>query len=67
MADLGKLAECLISGNAPEVQRLTQEAIDEKVSPGDILENGLIAGMNVVGRKFKNNEFYVPEDRKSVV
>jgi len=61
MADLGKLAECLISGNAPEVQRLTQEAIDEKVSPGDILENGLIAGMNVVGRKFKNNEFYVPE------
>ena len=61
MADLQKLAELLIAGNAPEVQRLTQEAIDEKVSPADILENGLIAGMAVVGRKFKNNEFYVPE------
>lgn len=61
MADLQKLAEMLISGNAPEVQRLTQQAIDEKIAPGDILENGLIAGMTVVGKKFKNNEFYVPE------
>ncbi len=61
MADLGKLKENLISGNASEVQRLTQEAIDENVPPVDILENGLIAGMNIVGRKFKNNEFYVPE------
>lgn len=61
MADLQKLAEMLIAGNAPQVQSLTQEAIDEKVSPVDILENGLIAGMTVVGRKFKNNEFYVPE------
>ena len=61
MADLAKLEENLISGNAPEVQRLTQEAIDENVPPVDILENGLIAGMNIVGKKFKNNEFYVPE------
>ena len=61
MADLGKLTENLISGNAPEVQRLTQKAIDENVPPADILEKGLIAGMDVVGKKFKNNEFYVPE------
>jgi 5-methyltetrahydrofolate--homocysteine methyltransferase len=31
------------------------------VSPGDILNKGLVAGMNVVGQKFKANEFYVPE------
>ena len=58
MADLRKLAENLIAGNAPEVQKLTQQAIDDKISPADILEKGLIAGMDVVGRKFKNNEFY---------
>ena len=61
MADLNNLAETLIAGNAPKVQELTQKAINENVSPADILENGLIAGMNVVGQKFKNNEFYVPE------
>ena len=61
MADMGKLAQNLISGNAPEVQRLTQEAIDENLPPGKILNEGLIAGMDVVGVKFRNNEFYVPE------
>lgn len=61
MADLGKLKESLIAGNAPEVQKITQQAIDEKIPPAEILENGLIAGMNIVGEKFKNNEFYVPE------
>ncbi len=61
MADLQAMAENLIKGNAPEVKRLTQEAVDEGLNPGQILNQGLIAGMNVVGQKFKNNEFYVPE------
>ncbi len=61
MADLGKLTASLIAGHAPEVQKLTQQAIDEKILPAEILENGLISGMNIVGQKFKNNEFYVPE------
>jgi 5-methyltetrahydrofolate--homocysteine methyltransferase len=61
MADLQAVAENLIKGNAPEVKRLTQEAVDEGLHPGQILNQGLIAGMNVVGQKFKNNEFYVPE------
>jgi 5-methyltetrahydrofolate--homocysteine methyltransferase len=61
MADLQAMAENLIKGNAPEVKRLTQEAVDEGLHPGQILNQGLIAGMNVVGQKFKNNEFYVPE------
>lgn len=61
MADLEKLAENLITGNAPEVQRLTQEAINENLPPDKILNEGLIAGMDVVGVKFRNNEFYVPE------
>jgi len=61
MADLQAIAENLIKGKAPEVKRLVQEALDAGVPPKEILDNGLIAGMDVVGTKFKNNEFYVPE------
>lgn len=61
MADLNALAENIINGKAPEVEKLVKEALDENVPVGDILNKGLIAGMNVVGKKFKNNEFYVPE------
>ncbi len=61
MADLNALAEFLISGNRDKVKELTQQALDEGVGPETIINEGLIAGMNVVGEKFKNNEFYVPE------
>ncbi len=61
MADLSALAENLINGKAPEVKELTQKALDEGVAPGEILNDGLIKGMSVVGERFKNNEFYVPE------
>lgn len=61
MADLNAIAENIISGKAQEVENLVQEALDEDTPVGDILNKGLIAGMNVVGEKFKNNEFYVPE------
>jgi len=61
MADLSALAENLIKGKANEVRDLTQKALDEGVPPGDILNQGLVKGMSVVGEKFKNNEFYVPE------
>ncbi len=61
MADLQALAETVINGQKEEAERLTQAAIDEGVRPGEIINGGLIAGMSVVGEKFKNNEFYVPE------
>jgi len=61
MADLSALAENLINGKAREVKELTQKAIDEGVPVARILNDGLIKGMSVVGEKFKNNEFYVPE------
>lgn len=61
MADLSALAENLINGKAPEVKKLTEEALAEGVAPGEILNDGLIKGMSVVGERFKNNEFYVPE------
>jgi 5-methyltetrahydrofolate--homocysteine methyltransferase len=61
MVDLQELANLVINGKANEVKELTQQAIDEGVPVAEVLNNGLIAGMNVVGVKFKANEFYVPE------
>jgi 5-methyltetrahydrofolate--homocysteine methyltransferase len=61
MADLKELAQAIIAGNAPRARELTQAAIDEKMSPKQILDDGLVAGMSEVGRRFKANEFYVPE------
>jgi 5-methyltetrahydrofolate--homocysteine methyltransferase len=61
MADLQALADAVIRGNRDETAKLTQGALDESVPVSDIINDGLIAGMGVVGEKFKNNEFYVPE------
>ncbi|OFX13546.1 MAG: methyltransferase [Armatimonadetes bacterium RBG_16_58_9] len=61
MADMQGLAQAIINGKAPDAKQLTEDALAEGISPGDVLNNGLVAGMNVVGVKFKNNEFYVPE------
>ena len=61
MADLAVLAETLIAGNRDKVAELVKEALDEGIGPKEILEDGLIAGMNVIGKRFKANEVYVPE------
>ncbi len=58
---LEELAQALINGNAPKTKELTQKALEQGLSPTQILNEGLIVGMNEVGRGFKNNEFYVPE------
>jgi 5-methyltetrahydrofolate--homocysteine methyltransferase len=59
--DLKQIADNLIKGKAPEVKELVQKAIDEGEDVEKVLNEGLVAGMNVVGAKFKANEFYVPE------
>ncbi len=61
MANLDELAENIIKGQAPAVEQLTEKALAEGESPESVLRNGLIKGMDVVGAKFKANEFYVPE------
>jgi len=61
MADMQAIANAIIGGKREEVVELVKKALDEGSSPGDILNQGLIAGMNEVGRRFKANEFYVPE------
>jgi len=59
--DLKEIADNLIKGKAPEVKELVQRAIDEGEDVEKVLNEGLVAGMSVVGAKFKANEFYVPE------
>ncbi len=61
MANFEELSKSVISGNLAKVKKVTQALIDEGVSPLDIINLGLIAGMGVVGARFKNGEMYVPE------
>ena len=59
--DLQEISLQLQAGKAKIVKTLVQQAIDEGIPAQRILEEGLLAGMNVVGVKFKNNEVFVPE------
>jgi len=61
MADLQAISDALQRGKAPLVKELVQKALDDGVGVKDILEDALIAGMSVIGAKFKKNEIYVPE------
>ncbi len=58
---LNEMAQKLIKGDADGVKTLTQQALSQEISAVDILNKGLVSGMNVVGDKFKNNEFFIPE------
>jgi corrinoid protein of di/trimethylamine methyltransferase len=58
---LGKMAESLIAGKIDEVVDLTKEALDGGAAPADILDQGLLAGMDVVGQRFKAEEMFIPE------
>jgi len=61
MSILNEISENLQKGKAKIVKELVQQAIDEGVPARDILEQGLLDGMGIIGEKFKNNEVYVPE------
>ena len=61
MGILEEMSEFLQKGKANDVKALVQKAIDEKMDAKNILEQGLMAGMNIIGEKFKNNQVYVPE------
>ena len=58
---LEEIKQAIIRGDAKKATELVTKALSENIGVENILNEGLIAGMNVVGVKFKNNEFYVPE------
>jgi 5-methyltetrahydrofolate--homocysteine methyltransferase len=59
--DLSGLSAAVINGDSKQVVELTNQALSEKVELTDIINNGLIAGMDVIGERFKNNEIFIPE------
>jgi 5-methyltetrahydrofolate--homocysteine methyltransferase len=61
MADLQGIATAVIEGKRDVVTQKVKQAIDENVHVGEILNKGLIAGMSVIGDRFRKNEVYVPE------
>lgn len=61
MSILQEMQEAVISGNAGKVKECAEKAVAEGIEVSAILNDGLIAGMNVIGVRFKNNEVYVPE------
>ena len=58
---LNEISALLQKGRMPKVKELVKQALEAGVSPKEILEEGLLSGMSVIGEKFKNNEVFVPE------
>lgn len=56
-----EISEFLQKGRAKNVKALVQQALDDGVNPKEILNDGLLSGMMIVGEKFKNNQVFVPE------
>ncbi|WMJ22788.1 corrinoid protein [Paludicola sp. MB14-C6] len=61
MSILVEISENLQKGKAKMVKELVSQAIEQGINAKEILENGLLDGMGIIGEKFKKNEVYVPE------
>ena len=61
MTTLEEISEWLQKGRAPKVKAAVTKALEEGIPAATILQDGLLAGMDIIGAKFKNNEVFVPE------
>ncbi len=61
MSLLNEMSAALQKGKAKDVEKLVKQALDEGMGPEEILNEGLLSGMSIIGAKFKNNEVFVPE------
>lgn len=61
MAKYQELAVSIIRGDNIKSKEIAQKLVDEEVSAVEILNDGLMPGMDVVGKKFKANDMYIPE------
>jgi len=61
MAKYEDLSNAIISGDNVSSKEITQKLVDDGVPAQEILNDGLVPGMNVVGKRFKANEMYIPE------
>jgi len=65
MVTFWNLTEAVMNGNEARVREIVSEALKNKVPVKDILNDGLIGAMNIVGVKFKNCELFIPEVLKA--
>jgi corrinoid protein of di/trimethylamine methyltransferase len=61
MSDFEGIAEAVIEGDVEKVGEMAQNLVDEGAKPSEIIKEGLVGGMDVVGARFKKNEMFVPE------
>jgi 5-methyltetrahydrofolate--homocysteine methyltransferase len=61
VSTVDEIKAALINLDIPQVQCKIRQALGEDVSPTAVLEEGLIAGMNIVGHRFKEGDIYMPE------
>lgn len=61
MSIITEISEFLQKGRAKNVKALVTQALEEGLNPKEILNEGLLSGMMIIGEKFKNNEVFVPE------
>jgi len=61
MADLKALSDAIINGDQNTAVEITRQALAEGTAPKSVLDDGLIAGMDVIGVRFKKSEVYIPE------
>ncbi len=62
---LKKISQAVIDGDVEGVRELAQEGLEDGITPQQLLDEGVLAGMEVVGERFKNYDMYIPEVLKS--
>ncbi len=63
--DLSNISETLIAGKADELRKMVEEGVKENINPADILNQGLLPGMDAVGKKWKAGDMFMPEVLRS--
>ncbi len=61
MADYTKLVELLLDGDDEEIVVEIETLLNRGVPAAEILQNGLIPGMDIVGQEFEKEELFIPE------
>ena len=61
MSDLNTITETLITGDGDKLKELVQSALDAGTPANEILQKGLIVGMDIVGEKMENGDMFIPE------
>ncbi|MBI5503168.1 MAG: corrinoid protein [Deltaproteobacteria bacterium] len=61
MTDLSRLSSSVLSGDVNTVRQLTSQALSDGIAASDVLALGLIAAMDVLGRRFGDGEVFLPD------